>query len=711
VTLLYDPALQPLDIGLEPQPAPALPLRRRALRRLTTWLRASALDLVLVALLLVVGGAVHAAGMFAVPARSDDEGTYTAYAWAVQHWGQLSHYTYWYAHPPLGWIQMAGWTSLTDAFDRAPYAVAAVRELMLVAKLVDIVLLYALTRRLRLGRFTAVLAVLIFSLSPLAVYFTRAALLDNVVTPWLLASFLIAAAPRRSLLGAASSGACMAVAVLSKETALLYLPAVLVLFLQRADRRNRRFTVSLFTTVFVLICAAYPIYALTKNELLQGQGHVSLEWAVRWQLFDRTGSGDIFDPDSTAHAVIRSWILLDPWLPKLSLALVLPALVMRRTRAVALAFALQVVQLLRNGYLPYPYVIAMLPFGALVVAAVLGRACGALWFPSRPGVRKAVARACRALRLPHDARALDPEATTAITLPDRRPWDTAPHGLSLSPAITGGRPPSAPRGGQDLSGWGPRRLVRRFRRWWLSAWQGAPRHAFHLTSAVLVAWLFLVVGQAWQAPLADLRLVSRDEGKAEALQWVVQNVPRSAYLVVDDSLWVDLVHAGFAPSHVIWFTKLDVDSAVKLPAKPQWKGIDYVVVDHQDDLSLHIQDDGHPSPATLSMFPTIGQALRHVSTTHTFGVGLDAISVRTVDPRLVPDRSRSAIAARGALERTALQARAARRAAAALALVAARAAHIPVFPPAAPRSVRARSKAAATSSGSRSRVQGRVSGR
>nr|MBA3908135.1 glycosyltransferase family 39 protein [Pseudonocardiales bacterium] len=388
MTLLYDRALQPLDIGLEPQPARQDGLPHRAATRSVGWLRAHMTDIVLVALLLAVGGAVHWVGMDAAPARFDDEGTYTSYAWAVQHWGRLSHYTYWYAHPPLGWIQIAGWTWLTDAFGRAPYAVAAVREFMFVAKLVDIVLLYALTRRLRLGRLSAVLAVLLFSLSPLALYFTRAALLDNVVTPWLLGAFLIAAAPRRSLLGAAASATCMAVAVLSKETALLYLPAVLLLFLQRADRRNRRFTLTLFTTVFVLLCAAYPLYAMTKNELFAGDGHVSLEWAVRWQLFDRTGSGDIFDPNSTAHAVIRSWVQLDPWLPKLSVALLLPALVMRRTRAVAVAFALQVIQLLRNGYLPYPYVIAMLPFGAIVVAAVLGRACGALWFPAQPWARR-----------------------------------------------------------------------------------------------------------------------------------------------------------------------------------------------------------------------------------------------------------------------------------------------------------------------------------
>ena len=617
--------------------------------------------------------------------------------------GKLSHYTYWYAHPPLGWIQIAGWTTLTDGFGRAPYAVAAVREFMFVAKLVDIVLLYALTRRLRLGRVSAVLAVLLFSLSPLALYFTRAALLDNVVTPWLLAAFLIAAAPRRSLLGAAASAACMAVAVLTKETALLYLPAVLVLFLQRADRRNRRFTLTLFTTVFVLLCAAYPLYALTKNELLAGPGHVSLEWAVRWQLFDRTGSGDIFDPNSTAHAVIRSWMQLDPWLPKLALVALLPALVMRRTRAVAIAFALQVVQLFRNGYLPYPYVIAMLPFGALIVAAVLGRACGALWFPAQPWARRGVHALRRAVRLPYDEGALDPDATRALTLPGRGPWDTTPGGLQLLGAFTtDGRPRVADA--RPEAGWAPRRFVQRLRQVWLTRWQGVPRHVFHVASAIGVAWLLIVVGQAWQGPLQDLRLVSRDEGKAQALRWIEDNVPRSAHVVVDDSLWVDLVNAGFAPSHVIWFTKLDVDTAVRLPATPQWKGIDYVVVDHQDDQALHVQDDGKPSPTTLALFPTMGQALRHVASTRSFGAGLDAITIRTVDPDLVltPPVVHAVVAPGSAsplLGPTAVAARSAKRAAAALALSAARAARLPVHPPA-PASGstrhRARPKARAT---------------
>jgi hypothetical protein len=43
------------------------------------------------------------------PQRVDDEGTYVAQAYAVSRLGDLSHYTYWYDHPPLGWIQIAVW--------------------------------------------------------------------------------------------------------------------------------------------------------------------------------------------------------------------------------------------------------------------------------------------------------------------------------------------------------------------------------------------------------------------------------------------------------------------------------------------------------------------------------------------------------------------------------------------------------------------------
>jgi len=550
-TTLYPVELPPLDIDLGEPPGPRT--ERRAWRTgALRWLTAHRVDAAILAVLTVLGGVVHALGMNESPARFDDEGTYTAYAWAVQHLGQLGHYTYWYAHPPLGTLQIALWNTVTDAYDRAPYAVAATREFMLVCKLVSIVLLYALARRLSFGRVGATLATMLFTLSPLAVYFTRAALLDNIVTPWLLAAFFFAAAPKRSVAAAIASGTTFAVAVLTKETALLYLPAVALLLWLQADKRNRRFTVTLFTTCFGLLCAAYPLYALINKELLIGEGHVSLEYAVRWQLFERTGSGNIFNEKSTAHAVIRSWFDQDRWLPQLALLFALPGLLIRRTRAVAAAFVLQVVQLLRGGYLPYPYVIAMIPFGALTVAGVLDRPLTA------------------------------------------RPW------LLLG-------------AGRRFTG-----------KWWQRGWQAA------VLAGILA--LTLTVAHSWQYGLRELRHDDRDAGKAQALQWIIANVPHTSYVVVDDAFWVDLVRAGFPQEQVIWFTKLDVDKDVKLPSQPPWKAIDYVVLDHQDDLSVHLQSDGKPSKDTLDLFPTLGRAVQHARVTQTFGAGLDSVTIRKVDP-------------------------------------------------------------------------------
>jgi hypothetical protein len=105
--------------------------------------------------LLTAVAVVHTTGMARAPQRIDDEGTYVAQAWAVQQWHTLGHYTYWYDHPPFGWLLLAAWTSLTGAFDRTATAIAAGREFMLAVQLVSAALLYGVARRLGLRRAAA----------------------------------------------------------------------------------------------------------------------------------------------------------------------------------------------------------------------------------------------------------------------------------------------------------------------------------------------------------------------------------------------------------------------------------------------------------------------------------------------------------------------------------------------------------------------------
>jgi Dolichyl-phosphate-mannose-protein mannosyltransferase len=338
-------------------------------------------SIVLLLGLLMVVAVIHSTGMGRAPQRVDDEGTYVAQAWAVQHWHTLGHYTYWYDHPPLGWLLLAAWTTLTGAFDRAATAIAAGREFMLVVQLLSAALLYGVARRLGLRRPAAAGAVLAFSLSPLALGMHRAVYLDNIATPLVLAAFLLALSPTHRLAAHAAAGLCLGGAVLVKETSLLLVPAVVWQFWQVSDRRTRRYSLILGGSLFVLVGVAYLLYAALRGELLSGPGHVSLAEAVRFQLTERASSGSSLDLHSLSRRTLELWLSQDPWLLGAATVLVPAGLAIRRLRPVTAAFAILAAVALRPGYLPVPLVIGMLPFASLLVAGVADSAWG------RPGHR------------------------------------------------------------------------------------------------------------------------------------------------------------------------------------------------------------------------------------------------------------------------------------------------------------------------------------
>jgi 4-amino-4-deoxy-L-arabinose transferase-like glycosyltransferase len=358
-----------------------LPGRARAPRRVRgrarAWVRLHGLSLGLLGGLLLLVSYVLARGATGYPGFSDDEGTYVAQAWAATTDGALSHYTYWYDHPPLGWLQLALGSWLAAPFTDASDAVAAARGVMLIPALASAVMLYVLGRRLGLRRTFAAAAVVLFTLSPLAIASLRQIYLDNFAMPWVLAAFVLAASPRRRLWAFAGSGACFAIAVLSKETMLLLLPGLALLLWQSLDRRRRAFCLSAFGSVFVMCVLAFPLYALLKGELFPGEGHVSLMEAIRFQLFDRPSTGSVLSPSSASRQLVDSWLGTDPWLLGVGTLLALPAMAIRNLRSVAVALLVLVAAVLRPGYLPQPFVIAMLPFCALVIAGVLDAALSA----------------------------------------------------------------------------------------------------------------------------------------------------------------------------------------------------------------------------------------------------------------------------------------------------------------------------------------------
>lgn len=344
---------------------------RSKIRRALSWLRRHKLDTIVITVMFVVTLTVSAVNMTSYPQRFEDEGTYMSQAWAVQNKSALTHYTYWYDHPPVGWIQMAAHLTGTDATDRYDSVITAGREYMLLLHLATIVLLFALARRLGIGSIAAGIGTLAYALSPLVVEFSRYVLLDNVALPWLLTAFLLALSPRKHIVTAAASAACMAIAILSKETFLALLPVLVYALWQTGDKRNRRFCLTVFGVIFIMISGFYILYATLKNELFPGEGHVSLLGTLFWQLFGREGSGSIFDSTSGTRGLIRYWLAIDYWLLLASIIALPFAFFYRNLRVVAFAFLIGLLLVLRSGYLPYPYIVMLLPFAALTFAGVL----------------------------------------------------------------------------------------------------------------------------------------------------------------------------------------------------------------------------------------------------------------------------------------------------------------------------------------------------
>ncbi len=125
-------------------------------------------------------------------------------------------------------MQLAVWTWLTRTFRPGVMVVASGRAAMVLVVVVTAALVYLLARRLGCRPLFSLAAVALFGLSPLSLDVARMVMLDTIGLPWVVAAFALACSPKRRLAAAFGSGACFAGAVLSKETYLLLLPAVVV---------------------------------------------------------------------------------------------------------------------------------------------------------------------------------------------------------------------------------------------------------------------------------------------------------------------------------------------------------------------------------------------------------------------------------------------------------------------------------------------------
>ena len=348
-----------------------LSLRRQARIVAGERVRRHAASACLLIPLLILVGAVHAIGMWSFPRWVDDPGTYLSQAWSLQYRHALSPYSYIYDHAPAGWIQISLWSMLTNGFNRHDSAIGFGNECMLIAKLASCALLFALGRRLQFSRVGAAGAVLLFGLCPLELMYSRWTFLDNLVTPWLLLAFFLAASPRRSISAATGAMLSFAMAALTKETALVVLPALVWAMAQNLDRRNRPQVVAVAGFSGLLLMAMYPLYALYKGELLERPGQNSLLGTAKWQLVGRESSGSLLDPASPTFHMVGQWFAIDRWLLLAGLVAIPIALLGRRLRPAVLVLVIQWLVLVRGGYVPFMHVVNLLPWSALVVVGAV----------------------------------------------------------------------------------------------------------------------------------------------------------------------------------------------------------------------------------------------------------------------------------------------------------------------------------------------------
>lgn len=329
--------------------------------------RTHMLSKIILSILIVVTIAAHANNMFAYPYYENDEGVYMSQAWSLLTSGKLAPYTYWYDHAPFGWIMIAGWTKLTGGFFTFGPSVNSGRVFMLVLHTLSAVMLFYIAKKLSGRNLAGIITVLIFSLSPLAIYFQRRVLLDNMMIFLVLLSLSILLVNKLKLRHVIVSAVIFGLSVLTKENAIFFIPAFLVTIYTVAHKHHRNFAMIEWLGVSALTLTPYFLYAILKNEFFpvgflgNSNEHVSLITSFSQQL---SRGGD-------AMTTATEWIVQDPFLTVLGVVSTIFGLLFSikiKSLRIPSIFSLMMLLFLFRGKLVLNfYILAAIPFLALSI--------------------------------------------------------------------------------------------------------------------------------------------------------------------------------------------------------------------------------------------------------------------------------------------------------------------------------------------------------
>src|SRR6266487_851319 len=231
------------------------------------------LETIIVIMGLMASFAAHAINMFNYPRYELDEGTYMSNAWAILN-GNIAPYPYGYGHPPLAWIQIAGWVQLTGGFFTFGNALNSGRVFMLLFALGCSLLVYLIARQISNSCSVGLLAMVLFSLSPISLAYQRQVFLDNVAIFWLLLSLYLIIVSKSHLSYIVLAAVSFGIAMLSKEIFLLFMPVLIYAVCLHSTRYQRKFIIITFTYIVVSCGLAFVLMAVLKVELFPYSWHL-----------------------------------------------------------------------------------------------------------------------------------------------------------------------------------------------------------------------------------------------------------------------------------------------------------------------------------------------------------------------------------------------------------------------------------------------------
>ncbi len=346
-------------------------------------IRTNLVPLILVAL----GVSVASINLYNFPYFEGDEGIYTSRAWTFLKNGTLSTDTYWYDHPPAGWLLLSMWLFISRSETAFSSLLTSGRTFIFAIFGLNTLMTYLIGLKLTNSRLFALISPLLVVFSSIQLYFGRRILLDNLMLFWVLLTFTSLLYIQRPALRTGLSAMFFAVAVLTKENAILF--AIPFIWLQLTTGQQKKTTLR-WLGIALLIVSLYPLYAISRGEFLpnnyfENGGKPSLLSTLMYQA--SRGKTSIFDTQNSSFLKNFSrWAIEDPILIIGGLTATILNLILVKPKKLGSVLALFVIVqfafLMRGGIVFEFYILPLLPFLAINIAFFLHTASSRLRLPA-----------------------------------------------------------------------------------------------------------------------------------------------------------------------------------------------------------------------------------------------------------------------------------------------------------------------------------------